>query len=100
MVPTNSYPSPSYDILVSQGLGSSSTMSSTFAIGVRTGTADDEVTLSDIIQRLKVVEDIVWPMQLVPDPLTTVETTVREEGQQQSKAVGRATMTVLKTMMK
>jgi hypothetical protein len=49
---------------------------------------------------LKAIEDIVWPMQLVPDPLTTVETTVREEGQQQSKAVGRATMTVLKTMMK
>jgi hypothetical protein len=49
---------------------------------------------------LKAIEDIVWPMQLFPDPLTTVETTVREEGQQQSKAVGRATMTVLKTMMK
>jgi hypothetical protein len=75
-------------------------MSSTFAIGVRTGTTDDEVTLSDIIRCLKAIEDIVWPMQLFPDPLTTVETTVREEGQQQSKAVGRATMTVLKTMMK
>ncbi|KAG8047953.1 hypothetical protein GUJ93_ZPchr0008g11704 [Zizania palustris] len=52
------------------------------ASGVRSG-SDEGVTLADVVQRLKAIEDIVRPLQPIPDALNALEDTVRDQGQQQ-----------------
>jgi hypothetical protein len=52
-----------------------------------TGNEDEQVTLIDIVQRLKAIEDIVHLMQLVPEAVATLEGTMRDMGQQQAALV-------------
>ncbi|KAG8048615.1 hypothetical protein GUJ93_ZPchr0009g1322 [Zizania palustris] len=52
------------------------------ASGVGSG-SDEGVTLADVVQRLKAIEDIVRPLQPIPDTLNALEDTVRDQGQQQ-----------------
>jgi hypothetical protein len=58
-------------------------MSASSAIGGGTGTSNDGVTLGNVVHRLQAIEEIVRPMQLVPEAVVTLETTVRDQGQQQ-----------------
>ncbi|KAG8083632.1 hypothetical protein GUJ93_ZPchr0016g2528 [Zizania palustris] len=51
----------------------------------RVGSGSDEgVTLADVVQRLKAIEDIVRPLQPIPDALNALEDTVRDQEQQQA----------------
>ncbi|KAG8065867.1 hypothetical protein GUJ93_ZPchr0004g38649 [Zizania palustris] len=52
------------------------------ASGVESG-SDEGVTLADVVQRLKAIEDIVRPLQPIPNALNALEDTVRDQGQQQ-----------------
>ncbi|KAG8051835.1 hypothetical protein GUJ93_ZPchr0001g29344 [Zizania palustris] len=45
--------------------------------------SDEVVTLADVVQRLKAIEDIVRPLQPIADALNALEDTVRDQGQQQ-----------------
>jgi hypothetical protein len=58
-------------------------MSQASAVAGGTGVGEEEVTLTNVVRHLKAIEDIVWPMQPVPDALAAFEDTVREQGQQQ-----------------
>jgi hypothetical protein len=59
-------------------------MSASFAVGSGVGKDNEEVTLVDIARRLSAIEEIVQPMQLVPNAVATLEGTVRDQGQQQA----------------
>jgi hypothetical protein len=48
------------------------------------GKGNEEVTLVDIARRLKTIEEIVHPIELVPDVIVTLEGTVHDQGQQQA----------------
>ncbi|KAG8080707.1 hypothetical protein GUJ93_ZPchr0007g3291 [Zizania palustris] len=52
------------------------------ASGVGSG-SDEGVTLADVVERLKAIEDIVMPLQPIPDALNTLDDTVRDQRQQQ-----------------
>ncbi|KAG8068491.1 hypothetical protein GUJ93_ZPchr0005g15615 [Zizania palustris] len=43
----------------------------------------EEVTLVDVVRRLQTIEDIVLPMQPIPDNFATLEGTVWDQGHQQ-----------------
>jgi hypothetical protein len=45
---------------------------------------DKEVYLKDVVARLAATEEIVRPLQLLPDQFTTLQTTVADQQQQQA----------------
>jgi hypothetical protein len=59
-------------------------MSAASAIALGIGTEEEEVTLADVVWRLKAIEDIVRPMQPMSDALAALEGTMRDQGQPQA----------------
>jgi hypothetical protein len=55
-------------------------MSSTLVAG---GEKEQPVTLADVVHRLAAIEEIVWLLQPVKDPLTAIEAMLVKQGQQQ-----------------
>jgi hypothetical protein len=64
------------DNLVSRDPGSLPTICNTSGVGL--GKDDEEVTLADVVRCLVAIEEIVRPMQPVPDNIVAIELTVWE----------------------
>jgi hypothetical protein len=69
------------DNMVSVHQGRASAMSMSMTAGSGT---DKEVYLKDVVARLAATEEIVRPLQLLPDQFTTLQTTVADQQQQQA----------------
>jgi hypothetical protein len=53
-------------------------MSSASATGFGKGSEGEDVTMADVLRHLQANEDIVCPMQPLPDALAALEATVHE----------------------